>query len=70
MKIAGLVILTIGIILSLFTGFTYMSKEKVADIGEIEITRNKNHDITLSPFVGIVVIFVGGGVLAYGMRYK
>ncbi len=70
MKNAGIAILIIGILLTMFTGFTYMTREKVVDVGELEITHSKKHTLPISPFVGIVVIFVGGGVLAYGMRYK
>jgi len=70
MKSLGITILAIGILLTMYTGFTYMTKEKVVDVGQLEITRDNKHDMTWSPFAGIIVIFVGGGVLAYGMRYK
>jgi hypothetical protein len=53
MKKAGLIILVIGLLLTAYTGFNFITKEKVVDIGKVEITRDKDHDVTWSPIVGI-----------------
>jgi hypothetical protein len=60
MKIAGIVTIVIGILLTVFTAFTYFTKEKVVDIGKVEITRNKKHNLNWSPLIGIAVIGAGG----------
>ena len=63
MKTAGIIIILIGLGLTIFTAFTFFTKEKVVDIGKIEITRNKPHDLNWSPLIGIAVMGIGGVVL-------
>jgi hypothetical protein len=60
MKKAGIVILIIGLILTIFTTVTYFTKEKVVDFGKVEITANKRHHLNWSPLIGIAVMAVGG----------
>lgn len=68
MKTAGLVILGIGLILTLWTGFHYVTKEKVVDLGSVEITADKQRSEHWSPIVGIVVMVIGGAVLMVGNK--
>jgi len=60
MKKAGIIILIIGLVLTIFTTVTFFTKEKVVDMGEIEITANKRHNLNWSPLIGIAVMAVGG----------
>ena len=63
MKTAGIIIIVIGIALTIYTGITFFTKEKVVDIGRLEITRDKPHYLDWSPIIGIIVIGIGGVVL-------
>ncbi|MDK2979143.1 MAG: hypothetical protein PWP52_1857 [Bacteroidales bacterium] len=63
MKTTGIIIILIGLTLTIFTTFTIFTKEKVVDVGKIEITRNKPHRLNWSPIIGIAVMGVGGVVL-------
>jgi len=63
MKKAGIAILIIGLLLTIFTTFNYFTREKVVDLGEIEISANQKHRVVWSPLVGIGVMAVGGVVL-------
>lgn len=63
MKAAGYIIILIGLGLTIFTAFTFFTKEKVVDLGELEITTNKPHHVNWSPLIGLAVIGVGGIVL-------
>ncbi|HAF27865.1 MAG TPA: hypothetical protein DCG75_02355 [Bacteroidales bacterium] len=60
MKTTGIIIILIGLALTIFTAFTIFTKEKVVDMGKVEITRNKPHRLNWSPVIGIVVMGVGG----------
>jgi hypothetical protein len=62
MRRAGIIIMAIGVIMAVYTGFNYITREKVVDIGELEITANKKNRVDWSPVVGLVVIAVGAGV--------
>lgn len=63
MKTAGIIIIVIGLALTVFTAFTFFTKEKVVDIGKIEISRDEPHKLNWSPFIGVAVMAVGGVVL-------
>ena len=58
-KTLGLVLVVIGIVMMAYTGFNYVTKEKVVDIGPLEISKEKNNPISWSPIVGVVLL-VGG----------
>ncbi|MBK8557501.1 MAG: LPXTG cell wall anchor domain-containing protein [Lewinellaceae bacterium] len=68
MKRIGIIVLIIGLVITLFTGFRYVTKEKVVDIGNLEITRDQNHTMAWSPLLGIAVILVGGGLFFFGSK--
>jgi hypothetical protein len=59
MKKAGLIIVIVGLVLTIFTAFTVFTREKVVDIGSLEITANKPHHLNWSPLVGVAVMGLG-----------
>jgi len=59
MKIIGFALIIIGILMIAYTGFNFITKEKVVDVGPIEITKEKNHPVQWPPIVGGVVIAAG-----------
>jgi LPXTG-motif cell wall-anchored protein len=54
--------------MTIYTGFNYVTREKVIDIGSVEITADKEHTASWSPLIGIGVIVVGGAVLLFGKK--
>jgi len=67
-KTIGIIIMVIGLVMTLYTGFNYVTREKVADIGGIEIIADKDNTVSWGPFVGIGVIVIGGVVLLTGRK--
>jgi len=63
MKITGILIMLLGLGLTIFTAFTFFTREKVVDLGVVEITRNQPHYLNWSPFVGIAVMVIGGFII-------
>ena len=63
MKKVGIILIIVGLVLTIFTAITVFTKEKVVDIGDVKITRNKPHHLKWSPLVGIAVMGIGGVVL-------
>ena len=59
MKIKGIFLLIAGLGLSIFTAFSYFTREKVVEIGALEITRNQPHYLNWSPFIGIAIMVLG-----------
>jgi hypothetical protein len=68
MKNLGIVILVIGIIMSVFTGFTLITKEEVIDLGAVEINKTEKTPIYWSPITGLILIGVGGVILFAGRK--
>lgn len=62
MKTIGIVIIVIGIIMMVYTGFNYVTTKNVIDLGSVKINKETNHPVQWSPIVGVVLI-VGGIVL-------
>lgn len=63
MKATGLTLLLLGLALTIFTSVRFFTKEKVVDLGVVEITRDKPNDFSWSPVMGIVVMGIGGIIL-------
>lgn len=63
MKKTGIAIFILGAILTLVTAFTFFTREKVVDIGKVEITANKRHHMSWSPLIGVAVMGIGGVVV-------
>ena len=63
MKITGIFLLIAGFGLSIFTAFSYFTREKVVEIGALEITRNQPHYLNWSPFIGIAIMVIGAFIV-------
>jgi len=58
----GIILIGLGIVALAYQGITYTTKEKVVDIGSIQMTADKTKTIPLPPIVGAIAL-VGGIVL-------
>lgn len=59
MKKAGIIVLIIGIAFLLFTGMTFVTRKKLVDIGKLEISTEKDHSLSWSPIIGVIMIAAG-----------
>ncbi len=62
MKGLGIGLIIIGAIMVIWTGFSYTKKEKVVDVGPIEISADKKETVNWPPYIGGLLV-VGGIVL-------
>ena len=58
-KTLGIVLVVMGIIMMVYTGFNYVTTEKVVDLGPIEINAEKSHNVQWPPIVGLLLIVSG-----------
>lgn len=68
MKGLGIVLIILGIAMMVITGFNYVTKENVVDIGPIEINKEENHPVQWSPIIGGVLLI--GGIVALATSKK
>jgi uncharacterized membrane protein len=66
--LAGIILIVIGIVAFAYQGITYTTKEKVVDIGPIQMTAEKTKTLPISPIVGGVVLVGGIALLVMGNR--
>jgi uncharacterized membrane protein YidH (DUF202 family) len=68
MKKTGIVIIIIGLIFTIITGFKYFTREKVMDIGSLKITTSQPHRINWSPYLGVGIMIAGGVIFLVGNK--
>ncbi|MGA7414791.1 MAG: hypothetical protein WBW33_30255 [Bryobacteraceae bacterium] len=61
-KTLGIVLIALGLIGLIWGGFSYTTRQRVADIGPLHASRDKTHTVPLPPVLGAVSL-VGGVVL-------
>ncbi|RAW02731.1 hypothetical protein [Pseudochryseolinea flava] len=69
MKTIGIVLIVLGGIMTVFTGFNIITKKEVADIGPIEINKEEKTPIYWSPITGAILL-VAGIIVVLSARKK
>lgn len=62
-RLIAFVLLAVGIIALIYQGITYTTREKVVDLGPIEVTAEKTKTIPLRPVVGLIALAAGALLL-------
>ena len=68
MKTAGIILLIVGLVMTVYSGYTYVTKEMIEEMGKLGITRDGEHTVHWQPFIGIGVMVIGGTVLILGKK--
>ncbi len=68
MKNLGILLIVIGGIMTAFTGFNIITKEKVVDVGPIEINKTEKTPIYWSPITGVIILVAGIVILVTSKR--
>lgn len=68
-KTTGIVLIILGIIMVAYTGFNYITTEKVIDFGPIKVNKEVNHPVQWSPIAGAVLL-VGGIIIVVSSKKK
>jgi len=65
MKAIGALLIVLGVIGLAYGGLTWTSREKVVDLGPVEVTQNKTKSLPLPPIAGGICL-VAGVILLVG----
>lgn len=68
MKTLGIVVLALGLIMTIFTGFNIVTKKKVVDLGPVEINKEEKTPIYWSPITGGILAAAGLIILVAGKK--
>ena len=66
--LTGIILIVIGIVAFAYQGITYTTREKVVDIGPIQMTAEKTKTLPLPPLVGGIALVGGVVLLVIGSR--
>jgi hypothetical protein len=69
MKAIGVLLIVLGVIGLAYGGFTWTTREKVVDLGPVEVTQNKTKSLPLPPIAGGICL-VAGVILLVGSNKK
>ncbi len=64
----GIILIVVGIVAFAYQGITYTTREKVVDLGPIQVTADKTKTLPLPPIVGGVALVGGIVLLAMGSK--
>jgi hypothetical protein len=67
-KLAGAVLLALGILALVYKGFTYTEETHEAKIGPLELAVEEKERVTIPTWAGVVAVVAGAGLLAAGRR--
>jgi hypothetical protein len=59
MSIIGIILMIFGIVTLGYQGFTYTQREKIAQLGDIEVTANQEKTVYFPPAVGGLSLIAG-----------
>jgi uncharacterized membrane protein YdcZ (DUF606 family) len=66
-KTIGIILIVLGILALIFTGYRYTTKETIIDAGPLEVQAEREKTIDWPPILGIVLL-TGGIVLVIVSR--
>jgi len=66
MKTFGIVLIVVGLVMLLITGFTYTTQETVIDAGPLEVTAEQEETVNWPPYVGGIALVTGIVILLMG----
>jgi hypothetical protein len=67
-KSLGILLVVAGLLMMIYTGFKYVTTEKVVDIGAVHINREQDHFVHWSPIVGTILLVGGISILAFDRK--
>ena len=60
--------IVLGVVMLIWTGFSYTQREKVVDAGPIHISADKQHSVNWPPYAGGILLIGGIVILATGKK--
>ena len=66
--IIAIVLIAVGVLALAYQGFSYTTRERVADIGPIKVDKDTTHTVPIAPIAGGIAL--AGGVVLLLMSRK
>jgi uncharacterized membrane protein HdeD (DUF308 family) len=66
--VLAIILIIIGVIALAYGGFSFTTREKVAEVGPLKIEKNKTRSVPLSPVLGVLALVGGVALLVVARR--
>jgi hypothetical protein len=67
-KVLGSVLLIVGVVMMIWTGFSFTRQERVVDAGPVHISADKQHTVNWPPYAGGILAIVGIVILVMASK--
>lgn len=68
MKAVGIILIVVGILMMVFTGFNFNKEKSLVEIGDLEIKTTEKEHVSWPTYAGGAVMLVGIVVTVIGFR--
>ena len=69
-KTLGIIVIVLGIIMMIYTGFNFITTKNVVDLGPLQINKEENHHVQWPPIIGGVLLIGGIVIIVSGKKER
>ena len=70
MKLIGIVLIVFGVLALAYGGFTYTKREKVVDLGPLQINADREKTVPIAPIAGVGALLGGIALVLAGSKSR
>ncbi len=67
-SLIGIILIVVAVAAFAYQGINYTTREKVVDLGPLQVTADKTRTLPLSPIVGGIALIGGIALLVMGQK--
>jgi uncharacterized membrane protein YdcZ (DUF606 family) len=68
MKKIGIALVIIGIVITVFSGISFKHEESLLEVGDYEVTQEKEKEVTWPRWLGLAVVVAGGAIFVFARK--
>lgn len=68
MKKSGIIVIVLGILLTVFSGISLKKEDTIVEVGNVELTQEKEEDVNWPQWIGVVAIAAGVIIFVVGRK--
>lgn len=68
MRVFGIILVVVGILMAVITGFNFKTEKKVVDLGPLQVNKEQNHHVGWPTYTGGIIAVIGIGLIVAGKK--
>ena len=68
MRVFGIILVVVGILMAVITGFNFKTEKKVVDLGPLQVNKEQNHHVGWPTYTGGIIAVIGIGLIIAGKK--